>query len=68
MGSPDYFISDKVNSAKYEEAKKIGGPDFEVIYNLVDIDKTSINKIQYIVAAMSNKLLEIASFDIRNSS
>ena len=63
----DYFISDKANTAKYEEAKKIGGPDFEVIYKQVDIDRTSTNKIRYIVAAMSNKLLEIASFDIRNA-
>jgi hypothetical protein len=63
----DYFISDKVNTARYEEAKKIGGQDFENIYNLVDIDRTSTIKIRYIGAAMSNKLLEIASFDIRNA-
>lgn len=63
----DYFISDKANTARYEEAKKMGGPDFETIYNLVDIDRTSANKIRHIAVAMSNRLLEIASFDIRNA-
>ena len=63
----DYFISDKTDAARYEEAKKIGGPDFETIYNLVDIDRTSANKIRSIAAAMSNRLHEISSFDIRNA-
>jgi hypothetical protein len=63
----DYFISDKTDTARYEEAKKIGGPDFETIYNLVDIDRTSANKIRSIAAAMSNRLHEISSFDIRNA-
>jgi hypothetical protein len=63
----DYFISDKADTARYEKAKKIGGPDFETICNLIDIDSTSANKIRSIAAAMSNKLHEISSFDIRNA-
>ena len=63
----DYFISDKTDVARYEEAKKIGGPDFKTIYNLVDINRTSANKIRSIAAAMSNRLHEISSFDIRNA-
>jgi len=63
----DYFISDKTDTARYEEAKKIEGPDFETINNLVDIDRTSSNKIRSVAAAMSNRLHEITSFDIRNA-
>ena len=62
----DYFISDKTDTARYEEAKKLGGPDFETINSSLDIDKTSANKIQSIAAFMTNTLNEISSFDIRN--
>ena len=62
-----YFISDKTDTARYEEAKELGGPDFETINSLLDIDKTSANKIESIAVAMSNRLSEISSFDIRNA-
>jgi len=63
----DYFISDRTDTARYEQAKKIGGPDFESIENLVDIDRTSADKIRSIAASMSNRLHEISSFDIQNA-
>jgi hypothetical protein len=63
----DFFISEKTDIARYEEAKKLAGPDFETISNLLDIDNTSANKIQSIASAMSNRLHEISFFDIRNA-
>lgn len=63
----DYFISEKSDVTRYEEAKKSGGPDFDTISNLLDIDKTSTNEIRSIAAAMSNRLHEISSFDIRGA-
>ena len=63
----DYFISDKTDTARYEEAKKFGGSDFENILTLLDIDSTSAHKIRSIAIAMSNKLYEIASFDIHKN-
>ena len=63
----DYLISDRTDTARYEQAKKIGGPDFESIDNLVDIDRTSADKIRSIAASMSNRLHEISSFDIGNA-
>ena len=62
----DYFISDKTDTARYEEAKKLGGPDFATINSLVDIDKASANKIQSIAETTGKKLLETASLDIWN--
>lgn len=63
----DYFISDKIDIARYEKAKKLGGPDFENIMTLLDIDNASAHKIRSIAVSMSNKLHEIASFDIRKN-
>ncbi len=63
----DYFLSDKTDTARYEKAKKLGGPDFETIKNMVDIDRTSAKQIRSIAVALSNKLHEISSFDIRTT-
>lgn len=63
----DYFISDKADIERFEESKKLGGPDFETIYNLLDIDNTNVKKIRSIAIAISNRLHEISSFDIRDA-
>jgi len=63
----DYFISDKTDTARYEKAKELGGSDFENIVTLLDIDNTSAQKIKSVAVTMSNKLHEIAFFDIRNN-
>ncbi len=62
-----YFTTEKTEEKYLEKAKELRCSDFETIYKMLDIDTTSPDKIKRIASAISNKLHEAASFDIRNN-
>jgi hypothetical protein len=63
----DYFISEKTDKKLLERAKELGGADFPVIKNMMDIEKTSVSKIHELTRSLSNRLHQIAFYDIRDN-
>jgi len=61
-----YFFSEKTEEQYLQKAKNLECNDFETIYNLVDIDRTSPAKVREIGSAISNGLHEIATSGIKN--
>lgn len=61
-----YFMGDKKEDQYLNEAKKMECSDFEIIYNIIDIDRTTPNKVRELASTISNKIHEISNFDIRN--
>lgn len=62
-----YFMRDKKEEQYLDEAKKMDCSDFETIYNMMDIDQTTPNKVRELASAISNKIHETSNFDIRNT-
>lgn len=49
-----------------DKARKMNCSDFETIYNMMDIDQTTPNKVKNFASTISNKIHETANMDIRN--
>ncbi len=62
-----YFMGDKKEEKYLDEATKLDCSDFETIYNTMDIDQTTPNKVRGLASAISNKIREISNFDIRKA-
>ena len=62
-----YFMRDKKEEQYLDEAKKMDCSDFETVYNMMDIDQTTPNKVRELASAISNKIHETSNFDIRNT-
>jgi len=62
-----YFMGDKKEEQYYDEAKKMECSDFETIYNMIDIDQTTPEKVREIASVISNKIHKISNFDIRTT-
>ncbi|MBU1616123.1 hypothetical protein KJ693_12560, partial [bacterium] len=48
-----YFMGDKKEEKYLDEAKKLDCSDFEIIYNMMDIDRTTPNKVRRLASAIS---------------
>ena len=59
-----YFLTNKKEEKYLTKAKNLNCSDFETIYNMLDIDKTTLAKVRNIASSISNKLHETAQIDI----
>lgn len=61
-----YFFTEKTEERYLQKAKEQECNDFETIYNMLDIDRTTPAKVRQIGSEISNRLHEVTKFDIRN--
>jgi len=59
-----YFLIDKKEEKYLIKAKSLNCSDFEIIYNMLDIDKTTLAKVRKLASSIANKLHETAQINI----
>ena len=62
-----YFMGEEKEEQYLDKAKRMDCSDFEAIYNMMDIDQTTPNKVRGLASAISNKIHEISNIDIRKA-
>ncbi len=62
-----YFLTNKKQEKYLSKTRSLNCSDFEIIYDILDIDKTTVAKIREIAYSIADMLHKTAQIDIRKS-